>query len=421
MATNIDVTALAGFFKDRFGENGSMLPSSGYDELQKMIGFSELKLGEKITQPVRTAHSTGWTFAGGSTTGTMFALNDANSPTTVEASWTSVEFAIREKISWKALRAAQSNAQAFGNAFDEMIRDMKESAQFALDFNLLYGQSNLGVLADHSGSGAARDYTLTKASSCPGLWYKLHGAKFDAYSAYGGTLHNENATLVVTGVDLDSEGRVVVSVSGNATDLTAIDTDLDTAAVLIPRGANANMMVGIDAIASVPTSYAGITSATYPMFTSTSVSASSASLTYSKLMHALKRNTLKSGKGRRVCLCSESTLTDLGDNLTALQRLDKGGMKVELGQDAFTFVSPIGRLEFKGSAIVKEGEAFIVDPGEMERVGSVDFTFDPTGKGEYFEPVSGYAGHEVVGYWDQTLKVNRPQTITKIDGIVNTL
>ena len=419
MATNISTATLSGFFKDRFGEDGSMMPGEGYTDLAKRIPFSEQKLGEKITQPVRAAHSTGWTFAGGSTTGTMFALNDANSPSTVEATWTSVEFVIREKVSWKAMRAAMSSAQAFGNVFDNMISDMRESANFARDFNLLYGASDLGTIESQSEPGAAtaRNLVLSKATSAPGLWYKLTGCLLDAYDAYGGTKVNSTTDITLTSVGLTSSGAVELVVSG-------LEAELDNCTagvVLIPKGASDNQMVGIDAIASVPTSYAGIAAANYPMFTSTSLNASSASVTYSKVMHALKTNQLKTGSGKRTALLSYSSLVDIGDNVAAIQRLDRGGAKATIGPDSVTFEGPLGMVEFVKSPICKEGEGFLLDFGCMERVGSVDFTFDPTGKGDYFEPVAGYAGHEVVGYWDQTLKVDKPQTITKITGIVNTL
>lgn len=422
MATSIDTTRLSGYFKVRFGEDGSMLPDpKGYDKLQKAIKFSEPRLGEKITEPVRVSHSTGWTFAGGATTGTVWALNDANSPQTVEATWTSVEFAIREKISWAAMRRAQTSAQAFGNAFDSMVMDMRLSAKFALEANLVYGASDFGTIESQTGSGTNRVWTLSTATGAAGLWYKMNGALLDVYSAYGGTKHNGNADVVLVGVDINAtSGKVELTVTGNSTDLSDIDTDLQTAAVIIPKGADSNMMVGLDAIASVPTSYAGITSADHPMFTSSSQNASSAALTYAKVMAALRKNMVKSGSGQRAVLCSPETMTDIGNSATTLQRLDKGGGRAELGHDSVTFTGPLGSVEFMWSPVIKPGEAFLCDLGEMERVGSIDFTFDPTGKGDYFEPISGYAGHEVVGYWDQTLKVSAPNTITKITGIVNT-
>lgn len=425
MATNIDTGRLSGFFKDRFGTNASALPSEGYDVLQKRVPFSENEqLGEKITEPVRMSHSTGWTFAGGATTGTMFALNAANSPQTVEASWTSQEFVIRERTSWKALRAAQTNAQAFANHYDDMIQDMRNSATFAAEFSMLYGQASLGKInAADSGSGTSRVYSLTKQSSTAGLWWKMQGALFDVYdAASGGSKVNALADVVIASTDLDdSTGRVTLSVTGNATDLTDIDAAIAAGAYLIPKGAEGNMMPGIDAVATNTGSYAGINAATYPLWRSTSLNASAAGATFSKFLHALKKNRLKSGPGGRTALISEATTMDIVDNLSALQRLvNKSGGSFELGADSVVFTSPGGSIEFLTHVLCKEGEAFLCDLKQFKRIGSVDFTFDPTGKGEYFEHVSGFAGLEVIGYWDQTIRVKKPSTITKLTNITNT-
>lgn len=425
MATNIDTSRLTGFFKDRFGENASALPSEGYDVLQKRLAFeTQLRLGEQITEPVRMSHSTGWTFAGGATTGTMFALNAANSPLTVEATWTSQEFVIRERTSWKALRAAQTSAQAFANHYDDMVKDMRDSSVFALEFSLLYGQASLGKInAADSGAGTSRVYSLTLASSTAGLWYKMQGALFDVYdAASGGSKVNTNADVVIASADIDdSTGRVVLSVTGNSTDLTAIDSAIAAGAYMIPKGAEGNMMPGLDKVATNTGSYAGISASTYPLWQSTSLNASSAGATFSKFLHALKKNRLKSGPGMRTAIISEATTMDIVDNLAALQRMvNKSSGKLELGGDSIVFHSPGGSIEFLTHVLCKEGEAFLVDMKQLARSGSVDFTFDPTGKGEYFEHVSGYAGLELVGYWDQTLRVKKPSSITKITNIVNT-
>lgn len=425
MATNIDTSRLAGMFKDRFGENASALPTEGYDVLQKRIAFSEPEqLGEKLTEPVRMSHSTGWTFAGGATTGTMFALNAANSPQTVEASWTSQEFVIRERTSWKALRAAQTSKQAFANQYQEMVEDMRNSSAFALEFSMIYGQASLGKIESGSGSSTSREYTLSKASTSAGLWWKMQGALFDVYSAAsGGTKKNTNADVVISSADLDdASGKIVLSVTGNSTDLTAIDGAITTGAYLIPKGAEGNMMPGIDAIATNTGTYAGISAATYPLWRSTSLNASAAGATFSKFLHALKKNRLKSGPGMRTALISEATAQDLGDNITALQRaVNKSGGKFELGADSIVYHALGGHtIEFLPHVLLKEGEAFLSDLKQFKRLGSVDFTFDPTGKGQYFEHVSGYAGLELVGYWDQTIRCKKPSSITKITNITNT-
>ena len=424
MATSISTARLAGFFKDRFGEYDSLLPMDGYESLQKKIKFKDSKkLGEKLTFPLRASHSSGWTFAGGSTTGTMFQLNAANSPSTVEATFTSQEFVIREQMSFKAVQAASSDAQAFADGFDDMVKDLRNSAGFALEFSIFYGGSDLGTISSTpSGSGTDRVYALTKASTSPGLWYKMQGVLFDVYTAAGGSKLNPDDHVVVVSADLDdTTGLVYLTVTGDATDLTAIDAAIATGAVMIPKGAETNWTVGIAAIANTPTTYGGITTASYPLFTGTTLSAGNAPLTFRKTLNAQKRNMLKSGPGKRTLLCSYATMADIIDSFSAISRVDaqKGG-KLKLGGDSAEYEMPGGNIEFMPHVLCKEGEAYMLDFSVFDRIGSTDFTFDPYRRGQYVEPVQGYAGIEVLGYWDQGLMCRKPSSITKITNITNT-
>lgn len=425
MATNIDNTRLAGFFKDRFGDDASALPLDGTDILQKRIKFNDsVKLGEKITQPVQMSMPTGWTFAGGSVTGTMFALLDANSPATVEATWTGVEFTIREKIAWATLRQAQTDAQAFGNAFDKLIKMMKESAVFAKEFQLLYGATNLGQLDSAvSGSGTGRVYALTKATSAAGMWYPLSGVLLDSYTtATGGSKTNSNADIVVTSADLDdTTGKVYITVTGNSTDLTAVDAAIATGQYLVAKASRTNMMQGIDYVALNTGTYAGISASTYPLWKSTSLNAASAGLTFSKLLQAKRKNAIKSGAGPRTVLISEATGADLLDNMAALQRhVNKSGGELTLGGDSLVYAGLNGEMEILVHPFIKDGESFMLKFDEWDTIGAAQFSFDPTGKGMYFEPVSGYAGSEIVGYSHEAARCLDPRTVTKITGIVNT-
>lgn len=425
MATNIDNARLAGFFKDRFGNDASALPLDGTDILQKRIKFnSDLKLGEKITQPVQMSMPTGWTFAGGSDTGTMFALNDANSPATVEATWTGVEFTVREKTAWSTMRQAQDSAQAFGNAYDKIVKMMRESGVFALEMQLIYGSTNLGQLeAAISGSGTGRVYSITKATSAAGLWYPLAGVLIDSYTtATGGSKTNSNADIVVTSADLDdTTGKVYLTVTGNSTDLTNVDAAIAAGQFLVPKGSRTKMMTGIDAVALNTGTYAGISASTYPLWKSTSLAAGSAGLTFSKLLQAKRKNAIKSGAGPRTVIISEATGADLLDNMAALQRhVNKSGGELTLGGDSLVYAGLNGEMEILVHPFCKDGEAFMLKFDEWDRIGATPFTFDPTGKGMYFEPVSGYAGSELMGYSHEAARCLDPRTVTKITGIVNT-
>lgn len=424
MATNIDNARLAGYFKDRFGDDASALPLDGTDILQKRIKFNDsIKLGEKVTQPVQMSMPTGWTFAGGSVTGTMFALNDANSPSTVEATWTGTEFTIREKTAWSTMRQAQSDAQAFGNAYDKIIKMMRESYVFAKEFQLLYGSTNLGQIESSSGSGTNRVFTLTKASSAAGIWYPLAGVLLDSFTtATGGSKTNALADVVVTSADLnDSSGKIEITVTGNATDLGDIDTATAAGQFFVPKGARTNMMAGIDSVALNTSTYAGISASAYPLWKSTSLNASSAGLTFSKLLQAKRKNSIKSGAGPRTVIISEATGADLLDNMAALQRhVNKSGGELTLGGDSLVYAGLNGEMEILVHPFCKDGEAFMVKFDEWDLIGAAQFSFDPDGHGQYFERVSGYAGTELMGYAHEAARCLDPRSVTKITGIVNT-
>lgn len=422
--TKVEFTTLNGFFKDQFGQFESQIPAEGYDIIQKRVPFdANQKLGEKLTFPMRNKHATGWTFAGGATAGTMYALNSPNSGSTVEVTFTAQEFSIREQVAYSVLRQAQTSKQAFANSFDTIIKDLRESAAFALEFSMLYGGTNLGQLnAKDSGAGTSRTYSFTTASTSAGLWYKLQGALIDVLDASNAKV-NANADIEVVSADFDdANNRVVISVTGNSSDLDDVETEITgTGAFVVPKGASTNWMTGIDAVADVPTTYGGLTVANYPLFKSTSLNATSTALTLSKVLHAKKKNKVKSGPGMRTLLVSESTIADVIDNFSALNRLvNKSGGKLELGGDGVVYHTPGGAVEFLPHTMQRDGAALMLDFPSMKRIGATDFTFDPTGQEEYFEHVSGYAGREIQGYWNQGLVITQPKTITKITNIANT-
>jgi len=427
--TNIDTTILTGWFKDRFGSDGSILPmTEDYTKLSKHIGFNEdLLLGEKITQPIRTASSSGFTFAGATiATGTMFALKAPNSPTHVEASWTSMEFVLRERTSWKSMRAASSSEQSFGKIYDEVVKNMRDIAQYVRDLCLLHGSSTLGKIESYTGTSTTRVWTLTLADTNAGIWYPLNNALLDTVEAYGGTVVNTTQTeggsdmLRIVSVDTDASGKVLLAVSGNATDLTAIDADITAGtSYIILHGSNGSMMVGLNGVVDA-TSYAGVSVTDYPQWGTSSLNAQAAGATFSKIMHALRKNKLKSGSGRRTALLSDATMLDIVDNLSALQRGDKNGGKFTLGADEVLYEAPGLNVSFECNPLQREGQVLLLDYSVMERIGSTDLTFDPTGMEKYFEAVSGYAGQEMICYWDQALKVDKPNTITVLTNVVNT-
>lgn len=417
-------STLNGYFKDRYGQFTKAVPEDGNSVLAGMMPFAEAeKIGNEYVEDVRLTRAMGWTFAGGSLAGTAYALNAGRSGQTRPAKVTGNSFVLREQIAYDVISRAQNSQQAFGKAFDDLVRDMTESSILAREISLLYGSDDIGEIESVSGSSTTRDWTLTKASSSAGVWWQFANAAVDVYTAAGGSQRNSNAVVEVTGVDLDSQGRIVVSVSGNASDLG----DCVAGDVLIPRGADGEWMTGLAAVSKTNSgTLYNINVATYPLWQATSHDAGTAAATVATLMQALKANRLKSGGGKRVALCSTATWTDLNNNTTVLQRFMNSRQKagVEYGTEKISVENASISLEIKEHPLLKEGEAYVIDPRKWKRIGSRDHSWGigAPGQGErFFRELDGNAGFELRCYWDQAAFCRLPGSVTRIHSIVNSV
>jgi len=420
----VDVNTLNGYFKRRYGELMDAIPSDGNTMCAQRIRFEEgRKIGDSYHEDVRLGRSMGWTFAGGALAGTAYALNAARSGQTQAASVAASSFVLREQIAYDVVSRAQNSMQAFGKAFDDVVGDMTSSSHLAREVSLLYGQDDIGAIEVIAGAGTSRTWTMSKATSSAGLWWQLDGAALDSFDPTLVTQRNANAEVAVTSIDLDASGRVVVSVTGNAADLTATLVG----DVLVPLGANGNMMLGIAKIAKTTTgTLYGINVATFPLWKSTTHDAGTASATIATLMHALKVNRLKSGAGKRTAMVSTATWTDLNNNTTVLQRFldSKQRSGVEYGTESIAVENAQVSLEIVEHPLLKEGEAYIADYKKFKRIGSRDHSWNIGAPGQqprFFRELPDNAGFELRCYWDQGQLCRMPNCVTRIENLVNSV
>jgi hypothetical protein len=422
----VDINTLEGYFQRRYADSGllNIIPNDGNDIIASRVRFSEAeKVGEGYFEDVRVQRSLGWTFAGGALAGTAYALNSARSGQTKPANISANSFVLREQIAYDAMERAQKSPQSFGRAFDDTIEDMNDSSALAREISLLYGGDDLGEIEVIAGSGTTRDWTLSKATSSAGVWWQFVGAAIDVYDDPGGTQINTDAVVIVTKVDLDSTGRVVVSVSGDADDLT----NSLVGHSLVPLGADGNWMTGLMKVAKTSSSTLyGINVETYPLFKATSHDVGTAAATVATIMHAVKRNRLKSGGGKRTLLCSTATWTDLNNNTTVLQRFLGNQQKagVEFGTKKIDIENAQVSLEIVEHPLLKEGEAAIVDFRKMKRIGSRDHGWESSvsdSPKRYFFVLPSNHGFEIRCSWDQGLYVRAPNCITRLYNIQNSV
>lgn len=423
---SVSITTLDGFFKERYGDAvENAVPSGGNDIIASKIRFQEAdKLGDSYHEPVRLRRSMGWTFAGGALAGTAFALNDVVSGQTKDASVTGNEFLLRDQMAYGVISRAASSMEAFGRAFDEVVADMTESSLLARELCLLYGSDDIGTIESVTGSGTSRTWVLTLGGTSAAIWYQFEGARLDVFD--GATQRNTAAPITVEHVEVidtgTDKGKVELTVSGDAGDLTAcVAND-----VLVPKGAKDNWMVGISAVAKNTGTLYGIDASQYGLWKATSMDNGSAVATMATLLHALKKNALKSGMGQRSALCSLSTWTDLNNNIAALQRFLDSKQKagVDLGTSGINVQSNKMQLDIEPHPLMKEGELLIVDWRKFKRVGSRDHSWRLPVSGQqerFFHELPGQAGFELRCYWDQALFCRRPGSITRIFNIKNSI
>ena len=78
-------------------------------------------------------------------------------------------------------------------------------------------------------------------------------------------------------------------------------------------------------------------------------------------------------------------------------------------------------MEVVAHPLVKDGEAFIVPPDSLMRVGSVDLSFGVPGFDEqFFNLVNGYSAVELQCMADQAVFVERPAHCVLLTGITYT-
>lgn len=421
----VTTDSLDGMFKVRYADKIEYLIPS-FSKASRDIPFQNAKrLGASYRFPVRLRRGQGVTYAGGSDYGTAFTLNAASSGLTKEASITGTEFVHRETVAYGAVAASKAGGAAFASAFDEVVRDMTESAAFRREMALLYGGTSIGAVTGTPGQPTATSATIviSLASWAAGLWSQMEGATLDIYDSTGATLRNDSsATAVYTVTNVDSSTRTV-TVSGEATDIDAIaDTD-----IIRPAGSTDAVFDGIDSILTNTGSLFGIDAGTYGLWQANTYGAGSAALTMAKINAAAAAMVPRGGMRNLTCYVSTFTWTDLNDDLAALRRFTssmKGGadLGTEGNDGALKFYGPSGEIKLVPHPLVKSGEAFLIDPKCFRRIGATDVTFDLGIDGQqnrFFRELADNAGFELRCYWNQGLICTKPNAQTKITGIVN--
>jgi len=333
---------------------------------------------------------------------------------------------IRSQMSYEAAARASNDKKAFVKATSLMVQNMVNSMAKRLEISMLYGRTNIGKLASAaSGSGGARVYQLETASWASGIWAGSENMPLDVVSlavpTSSGNKLNSNAQLVVTAVDLNAR---TVSVSGNSTDLTAIDAAIATGAFFIPFGSLLTDVFGLDRIVTNTGVLYNIDASVYNLWKGSTYDALSAALSFSKILSAVSGAVERGLDQDVVCMLSPKTWANISSDQAALRMYDDSykSSKLENGSSEYSFHGQNGKIDIVSSIYIKEGECFIFPPKRLKRIGAMNISFKMPGRQQqedFFLELTSQAGYELRAYTDQTLFSDSPGRLVKVINIVN--
>jgi hypothetical protein len=420
MAGENSVTTLNGLFKTVYADKLiDLIPD--YAILQKRIDFvsAEKETGAYYAQPVVLSAESGFTY-NGSAGSTNSSLLDAVAGQMKEAQVYGSELILRSRLNYMALsRAASAGARAFKRASSFKVEDMNNSMRKRLEIAMLYGQSGIGTLnatATDTGSSTAT-LVISEATWAGGIWAGSEGCKLDLMDS---TIANKlnTADIVVTAVDSDTRTLTVTcdnTVSGYV-----------SGSILFFKGAATaggtpaySEMAGLSAIIGNSGTLFNISAATYSLWKGTTVS-SVGQISFAKIQDAIGRAANKGLMEKVLVLVSPKAWSVLNADQAALRMFDSSfsAKKAENGAESLMFHGVTGPMEVVAHPLVKDGDAFIVPPDSLMRVGSLDLSFGVPGFDEqFFTLVVGSNAVELQCLADQAIFLEKPAHAVKMTGI----
>lgn len=430
---NASGSTLQGLFRQKYSkEVKALIPN--FAIIQKRVPFAQAEmLGDFYHLPVVLTDEHGFTYGG--STAQNYSLNASIAMQLQDAQVTGYELTLTSEVSYGAVsRSMKRGETAVERLVDLLIERMKASSAKRLEIAMLYGQSATGIgqISAHSGSGGTRTYTISTATFAPGIWAGLENAQLDCLetgSTSTGPL-NTNAAVVVTSVNV---GASQISVSGNSTDLTAIDSAISTGANFFFYGAAgqltssnvSNEMAGIDVILLNTGSLFNINATTYNLWQANTYSCGSAELSMGKVLSGLSLAVSRGLLQDVQLLVNPQTWSNLNSDLAGMRYFDESydPKKAENGVNSIVYHFQGGKVEIISHPFVKQGEAFAIVLDEIQRVGSADMQFrgqGPEDQIEYLFQNTSTNGWTARMYSDTAIMIEAPAHCVKFTNITNT-
>lgn len=417
-------TTLTGLFKEVYEDKiVNLVPESSV--LQKRIKFIEndKREGNKLHQPVLLSLPSGVTFGTGAVT-----LNNPIASTMGDAQISGAGMTLADRITYDvAAKAASGGVRAFVEATELIVDALTQAMSKFIEVELLYGigtafaSGDTGTLGQCSASsnvnGTTQNLTIDTAEWATGIWSGLENASIDIYN--GASKVNTNAVCVVAAVTASTR---VVQITGNATDITAINGLTGTALQIYLTSAYGNEMVGYHKQLQNTGTLFNISATTYALWQPNSYAVGSTALNFGKVLSAVALAGARGLMEDVILLVNPTTYANLVTSQAGARFFDTtySSKELENGAEMLTFFGPSGKIEVVPHIFVKQGYAYILPPKRCQRVGATDLTFTLPGMpGEFFLQIPTVTAYELRCYTLQAGFLNAPAKAVILTGIVN--
>jgi hypothetical protein len=412
-------TTLTGLFKDVYEDAiVNLVPESSV--LQKRVKFVEndKREGRMLHQPVLLSLPSGLTFGVGAV-----ALNNPIASTMGDAQIQGAGMTLADRITYDvAAKAASGGVRAFVEATELIVDALTQSMSKFIEIELMWGNSATGTMGQSSvntGTGATGTLTIDLAEWATGIWSGVENMALDLYTTAGTVKVNTLGPVIVTAVNPSTR---VISVSGVAGDMTALQTASATAVQIYPYAAVGNEMNGFYNILVNTGSLFNISATTYALWQANTYSAASTALNFGKVQSAVALGTARGLIEDVVVYVNPTTFANIVTSQAGARRYDSSykSAEAENGFTALTFWGPNGKIELVPHIFMKQGYAFILPMKRCQRTGATDLTFTLPGMpGEFFLQLPGYTAYELRCYTLQAAFLNAPAKGILISAIVN--
>lgn len=413
-------TSLNGIFKTIYNDKlQNAIPE--FSILQKMSPFAKAHMvGDNFQTTVLLSTELGFSYGG--QTASAFAINASVSLQTQPCIVRPSEIVLQSQISTGAIKRAENTKGAVEGTLEVVTEAMLSSCRKRVELAMLYGQSGIGKIASGSGTAGNRVYTVTAASWAPGTYSGVENAGLDVYTAAGSKI-NTLAPVVITAVNPTTRA---LTVTGNATDLTAVDAAIAGGTNLFWYASYALEMVGIDQIITNTGVLFGIDASVYSLWKGNVYDCLSAPLTMAKVLSGMN---LAVGRG----LMKDVTLFVSPDSYANLNNQSAGqrlfddsykSSKAENGFESIDFHGSNGTIKVVPHAFCKQGDAFAFNVDDLMRVGSTDIVFQSNGTDatsgdqEYLTLSATQSAYALRIYSDQSIFHLAPSQTLKFINIV---